>query len=100
MKVSNFKKIIKECVREVLREEITNISKSEINENIHFTSNQVNNSNKTHLASLFNSLPKIGGNLEFTQSPTESTGNIYLDMIKETAANMTPQEMAQMRQQY
>jgi hypothetical protein len=33
-----------------------------------------------------------------TSPKVQSTGNPYLDIIAETAATMTPQELAQMRQ--
>lgn len=99
MKVNDFKRIIKECVREVLREELADAPKQEIKENIHFTSDQVKSSNKAHLAHLFNSLPKIGGNSTAGLSPVNTTGNVFLDILNETAATMTPQEIAQMRQQ-
>jgi hypothetical protein len=102
MKVDVFKKIIKECIREVLREEISQIKPSPIQENrsMSFTSQDVdmvayrqNLANMMGLQSPAQSSPSMAPQIK-------STGNPYLDIIAETASTMTPQEMAQMRQSY
>jgi hypothetical protein len=99
MKVDVFKKIIKECIREVLREEISQIKPASIqeNKNISFTTQDVDMVAYRHnLANMMGLQPPPTQN----NSPVKSTGNPYLDIIAETASAMTPQEMAQMRQSY
>ena len=99
MKVDVFKKIIKECIREVLREEISQIKPTPIqeNRNMSFTTQDIDIvAYRQNLASMMGlQTPPTQ-----TNSPIKSTGNPYLDIIAETAATMTPQEMAQMRQSY
>jgi hypothetical protein len=105
MKVDVFKKLIKESVREVLREELSQIQSAPIQENraMSFTTQDVDMiTYKQNLAKMMGlEAPSIqhNGSQQFS-SKTQSTGNPYLDIIAETAANMTPQEMAQMRQTY
>ena len=101
MKVDVFKKLIKESVREVLREELASLqSPQPVQENrtMSFTSQDVD------MVAYRQNLAKSMG-LEFPpqqqgyQAPKiQSTGNPYLDIIAQTAATMTPQEKAQMRQ--
>jgi len=105
MKVDVFKKLIKECVREVLREEISQIKPAPIqeNRNMSFTSQDVDLvAYRPNLANMMGletpSIPYNG--YQQTAPKIQSTGNPYLDIIAETAATMTPQEMAQMRQSY
>jgi hypothetical protein len=103
MKVDVFKKLIKESVREVLREELANLQPQPIQENkvVSFTSQDVDM--VAYRKNLANMMGLQAPSMQSTgyQSPvskTSSTGNPYLDIIAETAATMTPQEMAQMRQ--
>ena len=99
MKVDVFKKLIKECVREVLREEISQVKSSPIqeNRNMTFTSQDVDMvAYRQNLANMMGlQIPN-----QSPQSSIKSTGNPYLDIIAETASTMTPQEMAQMRQSF
>jgi 7,8-dihydro-6-hydroxymethylpterin-pyrophosphokinase len=102
MKVDVFKKLIKECVREVLREEISQVKPTPIqeNRNMTFTSQDVDMvAYRQNLASMMG-LQVPNQSSQYTQSPIKSTGNPYLDIIAETASTMTPQEMAQMRQSF
>ena len=99
MKVDVFKKIIKECIREVLREEISQIKPTPIqeNRNMSFTTQDIDMvAYRQNLANM------MGLQTPPTQTnpSIKSTGNPYLDIIAETAATMTPQEMAQMRQSF
>ena len=105
MKVDVFKKLIKESVREVLREELSQIKPAPIQENrtINFTTQD------TDMVAYRQNLAKMMGletpsmpynNYQQTVPKTQSTGNPYLDIIAETAATMTPQDMAQMRQNF
>jgi hypothetical protein len=99
MKVDVFKKLIKEAVREVLREELSQVQSTPIQENrtMSFTTQDVD-----MVAYRQNLASSMG--LNFSSQPTyskpsvASTGNPYLDIIAETAANMTPQDIAAMRQ--
>ena len=102
MKVDVFKKLIKESVREVLREELSSLQPQQPiqeNRNVAFTSQDVD------MVAYRKNLANMMG-LEFPphqqqayQAPkVQSTGNPYLDIIAQTAATMTPQEKAQMRQ--
>lgn len=99
MKVDVFKKLIKEAVREVLREELSQVQPTPIKENrtMSFTTQDVD-----MVAYRQNLAASMGLNLPTQQSYSKpqaaSTGNPYLDIIAETAATMTPQEMTQMRQ--
>jgi hypothetical protein len=95
MKIDVFKKLIKESVREVLREELSSLNLQQpIQENktISFNSQDVDTfAYRKNLANMMG--------LEIPESQqTKSTGNPYLDVIAQTAATMTPQEKAQMRQ--
>jgi hypothetical protein len=95
MKIDVFKKLIKESVREVLREELSSLTPQQpIQENktMSFNSQDVDMfAYRKNLASMMR--------LEIPESQqTKSTGNPYLDVIAQTAATMTPQEKAQMRQ--
>jgi hypothetical protein len=102
MKVDVFKKLIKECIREVLREEISQIKSNPIQENrdISFTSQDVDMvAYRQNLANMMGLQSPIQSSQPMATS-VKSTGNPYLDIIAETASTMTPQEMAQMRQSY
>jgi len=99
MKVDVFKKLIKEAVREVLREELSQVQPTPIKENrtMSFTTQDVDMvAYRQNLAASMGLTPPSQPMYSKPQAP--STGNPYLDIIAETAANMTPQEMAQMRQ--
>jgi ABC-type metal ion transport system substrate-binding protein len=99
MKVDVFKKLIKEAVREVLREELSQVQPTPIKENrtMSFTTQDVD-----MVAYRQNLAASMGLNPPTQQIHSNpqvaSTGNPYLDIIAETAATMTPQEVAQMRQ--
>jgi hypothetical protein len=97
MKVDVFKKLIKEAVREVLREEISQMKPTPIQENrtMNFTTQDVDMvAYKQNLAKMMGlETPSIQHN-----GPTKSTGNPYLDILAETASTMTPQDLAAMRQ--
>jgi len=97
MKIDVFKKLIKESVREVLREELSYFTPQQpIQENrtMSFNSQDVDmfayRKNLANMMGLETPEPK----------QIKSTGNPYLDIIAETAATMSPQEKAQMRQTY
>ena len=99
MKVDVFKKLIKEAVREVLREELSQIKPTPIQENrtMSFTTQDVDMvAYRQNLASSMGLANPITPST--SKSNPSSTGNPYLDIIAETAANMTPQDMAAMRQ--
>jgi hypothetical protein len=103
MKVDVFKKLIKESVREVLREELANLQPQPIQENrtMNFTSQDVDmTAYRKNLASMMGlqAPPMQNSGYQPTSPKVQSTGNPYLDIIAETAATMTPQELAQMRQ--
>jgi hypothetical protein len=102
MKVDVFKKLIKECIREVLREEISQIKQIPIQESrsINFTTQDVDMvAYRQNLANMMGlQTPPINNGHQLTLPKAQSTGNPYLDIIAETAATMTPQELAQMRQ--
>ena len=99
MKVDVFKKLIKEAVREVLREELSQVQPTPIkeNRNMSFTTQDVD-----MVAYRQNLAASMGLTSQYqpinSKSPVSKTGNPYLDIIAETAANMTPQDMAAMRQ--
>lgn len=102
MKVDVFKKLIKESVREVLREELSALQSQPIQENrtMSFTSQDVDmTAYRKNLANMMGlQAPSMHGGYQSTSPKVQSTGNPYLDIIAETAATMTPQELAQMRQ--
>lgn len=95
MKIDAFKKIIKESVREVLKEELSFIkSQSQIQENktLNFTSEDID---------MFAYRKNLANTMGLELPPSQqvkSTGNPYLDIIAQTADSMTSQERAQMRQ--
>jgi hypothetical protein len=99
MKVDVFKKLIKEAVREVLREELSQVKPTPIQENktMSFTTQDVDMvAYRQNLASSMGlSTPPQPSHSKFQ---TQSTGNPYLDIIAETASTMTPQDLAAMRQ--
>lgn len=101
MKVDVFKKLIKEAVREVLREELSQAKSTPIqeNRNLSFTTQDVDMVayRQNLAASMGLTLPSQPS---YSKPQASSTGNPYLDIIAETAATMTPQDMAQMRQTY
>jgi hypothetical protein len=94
MKVDVFKKLIKEAVREVLREELSQVKPTPIQENrtMSFTTQDVD-----MVAYRQNLATNMGLTLP-SQPKAQSTGNPYLDIIAETASSMTPQDIAAMRQ--
>ena len=99
MKVDVFKKLIKEAVREVLREELSQAKPTPIQENrtMSFTTQDVDMvAYRQNLAASMGLTPP--SQQQYSKPQIASTGNPYLDIIAETAANMTPQEVAQMRQ--
>ena len=99
MKVDVFKKLIKEAVREVLREELSQIQPTPIKENrtMSFTTQDVDMvAYRQNLAASMGLASPVQS--QYTKPQTSSTGNPYLDIIAETAANMTPQDVAAMRQ--
>jgi thioredoxin-related protein len=102
MKVDVFKKLIKESVREVLREELSALQSQPIQENktMSFTSQDVDmTAYRKNLANMMGlQTPPTYNGYQPTSPKVQSTGNPYLDIIAETAATMTPQELAQMRQ--
>ncbi len=102
MKVDVFKKLIKESVREVLREELSALQSQPIQENrtMSFTSQDVDmTAYRKNLANMMGlQAPPMHNGYQPTSPKVQSTGNPYLDIIAETAATMTPQELAQMRQ--
>jgi hypothetical protein len=104
MKVDVFKKLIKESVREVLREELSSLQVQQpIQENktVSFTSQDIDMvAYRKNLANMMGlQAPSMQSNgYQPPVSKAPSTGNPYLDIIAETAATMTPQELAQMRQ--
>jgi hypothetical protein len=104
MKVDVFKKLIKESVREVLREELSQIKQTSIQENrtMNFTTQDVDMvAYRQNLANMMGLETPIQSNGSQQTAPKiQSTGNPYLDILAETASTMTSQDMAQMRQTY
>jgi hypothetical protein len=102
MKVDVFKKLIKESVREVLREELSQVKQVPIQENrtMNFTTQDVDMvAYRKNLANMMGlQAPPVHNGNQSTAPKAQSTGNPYLDIIAETAATMTSQELAQMRQ--
>jgi hypothetical protein len=99
MKVDVFKKLIKEAVREVLREELSQVKPTPIQENktMSFTTQDVDMvAYRQNLAASMGLTTPHQQSYSNAQSP--STGNPYLDIIAETASTMTPQDLAAMRQ--
>jgi hypothetical protein len=94
MKVDVFKKLIKEAVREVLREELSQVNPTPIQENrtMSFTTQDID------MVAYRQNLAANMGLITPPQSKAQSTGNPYLDIIAETASSMTPQDLAAMRQ--
>ena len=96
MKVDVFKKLIKEAVREVLREELSQVNPTQIQENrtMSFTTQDVDMvAYRQNLAASMGLTAPLQPN-----SKVQSTGNPYLDIIAETASTMTSQDLAAMRQ--
>ena len=94
MKVDVFKKLIKEAVREVLREELSQVKPTPIQENrtMSFTTQDVDMvAYRQNLAASMGLTPPL-------PPKAQSTGNPYLDIIAETASTMTSQDLAAMRQ--
>jgi hypothetical protein len=99
MKVDVFKKLIKEAVREVLREELSQVKPTPIQENrtMSFTTQDVDMvAYRQNLAASMGLTPPSQQPYSIPQA--QSTGNPYLDIIAETASTMTPQDLAAMRQ--
>ena len=99
MKVDVFKKLIKEAVREVLREELSQVKPTPIQENrtMSFTTQDVDMvAYRQNLAASMGLTPPQQPTHSKPQS--SSTGNPYLDIIAETASTMTAQDLAAMRQ--
>jgi hypothetical protein len=98
MKVDVFKKLIKEAVREVLREELSQVQPTPIQENrtMSFTTQDVDMvAYRQNLAASMGLTPPSQPNVK---PKIQSTGNPYLDIIAETASTMTSQDLAAMRQ--
>jgi hypothetical protein len=101
MKVESFKKLIKEAVAEAVREELTNIlseqksipnKKSLQEQSFNFTSNDV-------MTTRTNLREKMGNMFGFEEPKTElkvnpADENPYLAFLADSAATMTPQERA------
>ena len=99
MKVDVFKKLIKEAVREVLREELSQTNPTQIQENktMSFTTQDVDMvAYRQNLAASMGLTPP--SQHINSKSKVTPSGNPYLDIIAETAANMTSQDLAAMRQ--
>jgi len=99
MKVDVFKKLIKEAVREVLREELSQTNPTQIQENrtMSFTTQDVDMvAYRQNLAASMGLTPP--SQPVHSKSKAQSTGNPYLDIIAETASTMTAQDLAAMRQ--
>jgi hypothetical protein len=99
MKVDVFKKLIKEAVREVLREELSHVKSTPIqeNRNMSFTTQDVDMvAYRQNLAASMGLTPP--SQQSYSNPQAQSTGNPYLDIIAETASTMTPQDLAAMRQ--
>jgi hypothetical protein len=100
MKVDVFKKLIKEAVREVLREEISQMSPTPIQENrtMNFTTQDVD------MVAYRQNLTKMMGletpPMQHNTPSVKSSGNPYLDILAETAATVSPMELAQMGRHY
>jgi len=105
MKVDVFKKLIKEAVREVLREEISQMNSTPIqeNRNMNFTTQDVDivayRQNLAKMMGLEAPTPQHNG-YQQTSPKVQSTGNPYLDILAETAATVSPMELAQMGRHY
>ena len=99
MKVDVFKKLIKESVREVLREELASLQQPiQENRTLSFTTEDVDMvAYRKNLANMMGLTPPSQPSA-YQAPKIQSTGNPYLDIIAQTAATMTPQEKAQMRQ--
>jgi hypothetical protein len=99
MKVDVFKKLIKEAVREVLREELSQVKPTPIQENrtMSFTTQDVDMVayRQNLAASMGLTSPQHSTH---SKPQSSSTGNPYLDIIAETASTMTAQDLAAMRQ--
>lgn len=104
MKVDVFKKLIKEAVREVLREEISQMNPTPIQENrtMNFTTQDVDMvAYRQNLAKMMGLEAPIQQNGYQQSIPkVQSTGNPYLDILAETAATVSPMELAQMGRHY
>ena len=104
MKVDVFKKLIKEAVREVLREEISQMNPTPIQENrtMNFTTQDVDMvAYRQNLARMMGLESPIQYNESQQSTPKiQSTGNPYLDILAETAATVSPTELAQMGRHY
>jgi hypothetical protein len=99
MKVDVFKKLIKEAVREVLREELSQTKPTQIQENrtMSFTTQDIDMvAYRQNLAASMGLTTPTQQSYSKPQAP--STGNPYLDIIAETASTMTSQDLAAMRQ--
>ena len=99
MKVDVFKKLIKEAVREVLREELSQVNPTQIQENrtMSFTTQDVDMvAYRQNLAANMGLTPP--SHPSHSKPKAQSTGNPYLDIIAETASTMTSQDLAAMRQ--
>jgi len=105
MKVDVFKKLIKEAVREVLREEISQMTPTPIQENksMNFTTQDVDmvayRQNLAKMMGLEAPLPQPNG-YQQTAPQIKPSGNPYLDILAETAATVSPMELAQMGRHY
>jgi len=103
MKVDVFKKLIKESVREVLREELSSLQTQQpIQENrtVNFTSQDVDMvAYRKNLANMMGlQAPPTNNGYQQNIPQIQSSGNPFLDIIAQTAGEMSPAERAQMRQ--
>jgi len=101
MKVDVFKKLIKEAVREVLREELSQVKSIPIQENrtMSFTTQDVDMvAYRQNLAASMGLTPP--SQPIHSNPKIQSTGNPYLDILAETAATVSPMELAQMGRHY
>lgn len=118
MNTNQFKKLIKECVREVIKEELSSILKEAIinnnrtqqviNENVYsedktisFNTNNVK-SNTAGLRNMLNSMYNISEKPSSNPVPiidnnAKNGANKFLDFFLDTAKNMTPQDMASLK---
>jgi len=107
MKVDLFKKLIKEAVAEAVREELNTIFNEvqkpkpiQENQTLNFTSNDVMTV-RTNIREKMGSMFGFDQNLNMNENSSNSTlqvdtnaDNPYLSFIADSAATMTPQERA------
>ena len=106
MKAQAFKNLIKEAVREVIREEMSGGDTQPLKENksFNFSSNDVmtgglpvdaRNSLRTKMGMAFGfEQPQQKQAISTIEPQTQTGGNPYLSFIADSAANMTAQDIA------